>query len=182
MTAVVDRDRVYEPEQLAQLGRDLVKARGGKKLDPFEKSSLKRWARQGLSARIRQMPASVGGGLTCWPTDLTTSPSPSRVGKKRTTAREAMAFLRGEQDYRVSVGVRFDKTDLDLLRAAALMSKVGDDMFDHAVKAVERDTYLVVQVMSVDELKEIIARFRDAGIVHVTLDTLRVGETKPVRV
>jgi hypothetical protein len=174
---MIDRDRVYEPEQFGQLARDLVAARR-QKLDPFEAASLNRWKREGRDARIRRL---NDGKLTCWPVDLPTSPGPSHIQGKRTTAHDAMAFLRGEKDYGVSVGIRFDSTDLDLLRAAAITEK-DNKLFLEAAASIERNSYLVVRCMSAEELQAIVKRLAKAGVPHVTIDTLRVGDTKPVRV
>jgi hypothetical protein len=175
-----DLDKVYEPEQLDQLAKDLVVARR-EPLTPLEDASLRRWKRQGVSARIRRLPDAR---LTCWPADLPSSAIPSHFRGQRMSGREVMAALRGEVDvYGVSCRAYFDKTDKDLLRAAALMDTVrpGErSVFDRAADSIERDSYLVIQCSDKEELRQIIGRFRDAGVVHVTLDDLRMGQ--PVRV
>lgn len=176
-----DLDRIYEPEQLDQLAKDLVTARR-EPLTPVEDSSLRRWKRQGVSARIRRAPDAR---LTCWPTDVPTSAIPSHFRGQRMSGREVMAALRGEKDvYGVSCRAYFDKPDKDLLRAAALMDTVrpGErSIFDRAADSIERDSYLVIRCADKAELRQIVGRFRDAGVVHITLDDLRVGDPTPVR-
>lgn len=175
-----DLDRIYEPEQFNQLARDLVAARGTP-LKPYEDGSLRRWKREGRDCRIRRL---NDGQLTCWPIELPDRPEQSYINGRPTSPHAAMSFLRGDSDYGVSVGIRFDKTDIDLLRAAALVEKNPrhKKQFQEAISSIERDSLLVVRVMTEQELHDLMARFMQAGIAHVTFENLRVGKQSPIRV
>lgn len=167
----VDLDREYQPEQLDELGRDLVKMRG-KPLDPLEKGTLERWKRDGIAARMHRTPLATGG-ITCWPADL------PEGRPERQSGRSVIDQLSGANT--VPIKFQFDKMDLNVLRAAALMDAPphGEgSLFMRAANSIRDESYLVTRiaadpVQGQKELHDLLARFANAGVAHVTVSPLR---------